>query len=270
MPASRKTWEQRFWPKVDKQDNGCWIWTAARDGDGYGVFQYEGKAHRAYRFLWEKLKGKVPKRLCVSHKCNVRPCVNPDHLRLESHALNMAYKMESGRHNPAYHAAVNPWVRLVRKPLAERFWSKIEKTDTCWIWKSSLNKDGYGNLGIGNNNFRSHRIAWELTNGPIPPKMNVLHHCDVRACCNPSHLYLGTQKENRRDADLRGKTNLPKGSAHPNAKLTEAQVIEIRSTWKPWVYTARMLSAKYGVKKSVIVDILNGKTWKHILPVDSI
>jgi HNH endonuclease len=150
------------------------------------------------------------------------------------------------------------------KSLSERFWLKVRKTPTCWFWMASLHPDGYGHCWTGSKIVNAHRVAWELTRGPIPKGLNVLHKCDVPMCVNPSHLYLGTQKDNRRDADVRGRTNLPKGSAHPNAKLSEAQVISLRKEWKPWIYTARMLAQKYGVKKSVIMDILNRKTWKHI------
>jgi len=259
MGVIAKPWQERFWPKVDKQANGCWIWMAARDRDGYGVFG----SKRAHRFIWQQLKGKIPKGLVVGHSCNCPPCVNIDHLELQTPLQNMHYKMACGRLRVS-DALPNIWARSMKRTLFDRFWTKVNKTDGCWLWTGGLNKDGYGTFSFYGPIIAVHRIVWMLVKSEIPKGLNVLHKCDIRNCLNPDHLYLGTQKDNRRDADIRGRTNLPKGSAHPNAKLTEAQVILIRTEWKPWIYTARMLAIKHGVKKSVIMDILNRKTWKHI------
>ncbi len=83
----------------------------------------------------------------------------------------------------------------------------------CWIWKGAKQR-GYGALKWGGRSApmqRAHRAAWEAWNGSIRGGLHVLHRCDVKACCNPAHLFLGTHKENM--ADLHAKGKWP---AHPN------------------------------------------------------
>ena len=89
---------------------------------------------------------------------------------------------------------------------ATRFWEKVEKIAgvDCWLWTASTLPNGYGKFGINSRlSMGSHRFAYELTNGPIPGGLCVCHHCDVKLCVRPSHLYLGTMKDNMRDASKR-------------------------------------------------------------------
>lgn len=82
-----------------------------------------------------------------------------------------------------------------RTPMEERFWAKVEKTDTCWNWTAST-VAGYGQLKIDGRPIRAHRISYELMVGPIPAGMFVDHRCHQRACVNPEHLRLATPKQN--------------------------------------------------------------------------
>ena len=80
------------------------------------------------------------------------------------------------------------------KPLVERFWEKVQKTDGCWPWAGvTARSTGYGYIWAHGRMNYAHRTAWLLTHGPILEGLWVLHHCDVPACCNPAHLFLGTQ-----------------------------------------------------------------------------
>ena len=84
------------------------------------------------------------------------------------------------------------------KTLEQRFWGKVDKSGECWIWKAASDSHGYGQMWVDVERGRmpAHRISWELANGPIPHSIFVDHMCFTRACVNPSHLRLATNKQN--------------------------------------------------------------------------
>jgi len=91
----------------------------------------------------------------------------------------------------------------------ERFWSKVQRGDGCWLWTGEINNQGYGRFCTwrgGRKRFFAHRLAYELTRGPLEGLM-ARHRCDNPPCCNPDHLDPGTQQDNMRDARKRGRTN---------------------------------------------------------------
>lgn len=97
-----------------------------------------------------------------------------------------------------------------RRSIASRFWSKVEKTDTCWIWKGA--KTGrylcrYGVLYILHKIRLAHKISWELHFGPIPDGVQILHKCDNSLCVRPDHLFEGNHEINMRDAIVKGRHN---------------------------------------------------------------
>ena len=93
------------------------------------------------------------------------------------------------------------------RPVEERFWEKVQKTDGCWLWTGATIAAGYGELAVGQPRkpLRAHRLSWEMHHGPIPEGLLVLHHCDVRNCVRPEHLFLGTHQDNMADAYAKGR-----------------------------------------------------------------
>lgn len=135
--------------------------------------------------------------------------------------------------------------------------------DTCWEWARGKDHIGYGVLHGGGRRWLAHRAAYSvayLGGLPIPKGMVVMHSCDNPGCCNPRHLILGTQAENIADRVAKGRTSswMKPGEAHHAAKLTEADVIEIRSR----SMSAAKCAEKFGVSQSLIFQIRAGTIWK--------
>lgn len=138
----------------------------------------------------------------------------------------------------------------------EKFWARVARqTSGCWNWTGALHAKGYGWLRFGTKNTRAHRAAYQLAVGPIPNGLHVLHRCDNRQCCNPAHLFLGTNAENSRDMALKNR------SCH--AKLSIGAVIEIRRRKKAGE-KARNLAAEFGLCESYIYELATGKKRPHI------
>lgn len=90
-----------------------------------------------------------------------------------------------------------------RRPLLIRFMGKVEKTETCWLWRGAINPGGYGRIGEGSMVLQAHRVAYKLLVGPIPEGLHIDHLCGVRHCVRPDHLEAVTQAENNRRANAR-------------------------------------------------------------------
>ncbi len=151
------------------------------------------------------------------------------------------------------------------KTMVSRFWTKVSITENCWIWKSSITLDGYGSMQwqFRRRPIGAHRVSWILHNGSIPEGLHVLHKCpdgSNPSCVNPSHLYLGTAKENAADRIREGRQRggMPPGERCVISKLTWEKVIEIR---KSTGLTQRRLALKFGVSHASIGSILRNETW---------
>ncbi len=109
--------------------------------------------------------------------------------------------------------------RRKRMDLTDRLQRNVDKTGTCWIWRRSTNKKGYGQITIEpGRTMLAHRLAWELARGPIPDGLSVCHHCDNPPCCRPDHLFLGTRADNNRDMEQKGRAR-KRGQPHHNRSV---------------------------------------------------
>lgn len=143
----------------------------------------------------------------------------------------------------------------------DRFKSKyiVSAHGGCHLWTGNRSKSGYGKFKLRDGTqARAHRIAWEIAHGPIPDGLSVLHKCDVRACVNPDHLFLGTHTDNMRDM-VRKKRGLL-GEMNGRAKLTADDVLSIRQSSGSDAQKALL----YGVSESTIRHARIGRKWKHL------
>lgn len=134
----------------------------------------------------------------------------------------------------------------------------------CWIWLKGLNHNGYGTLTHRRKTYLAHKASYQTFVGQVPVGKLVLHTCDVSCCINPAHLYAGTQKENVRDCETRGRAQHPRGSLHGKSKLNEQQVLEIKARLKGEESFIR-IAKDYCVRPSTIEKIYYGYTWKWLL-----
>lgn len=142
----------------------------------------------------------------------------------------------------------------------KRFWDKVEKTPTCWIWRGSTYPNGYGCINFNGRNRSVHRYAYELKNGQTPIGFLICHSCDNKLCVNPDHLFLGTYKDNWQDA-------VNKGIIKPVTavrKLTPEQAIEIRGKYQTGTYQVAQLSREYGIGPTSIRRIIDRETYREI------
>jgi hypothetical protein len=149
---------------------------------------------------------------------------------------------------------------------ATPFWDRVKKAGDgdCWPWMGCRDIKGYGRIWIRGKDKMTHRVAWELTNGPIPEGICVLHICDNPPCCNLKHLWLGTQQANVRDCISKGRFiyGWLLGEQNLNAKLTEEEAkaifIAMNRDGKKW----QELAEQYGISRREIYSIAEGRCWK--------
>jgi HNH endonuclease len=169
------------------------------------------------------------------------------------------------------------------------FWSRVDKGNgsktNCWIWikkfkvrsvretggRAEWSREkarGYGKFSYRGRTEKAHRVAWRIAYGPIPDGMHVCHRCDNPACVNYHHLFLGTDKDNLADMEAKGRKKAwgflyCKGEAHPQVKLTEKKVREIRALHAKGI-RSKQVAERYGVTPTSVRHIVRRATWAHV------
>jgi hypothetical protein len=176
-------------------------------------------------------KGPIPDGMWVLHKCDIRNCVNPDHLRVGAPAENVYDTLAKGRFKngpkngaefifempnggyPEYPAPLDP--SLIMSPKQRyNYERKIDRSggpDACHPWTGSTQVRGYGIFGLNRRLVPATQLAIRIYSGPMPSGTFALHKCDNPRCTNHRHLWAGTQKENADDREAKGRGNQPRG-----------------------------------------------------------
>ena len=169
--------------------------------------------------------------------------------------------------NPDRPVVIDSRGRRTRWPvrtLAERLWPRTKKLTVsgCWEWQGFIDRKGYGRLRYERISHLCHRLAWELTYGPIPAGLCVCHHCDNRLCVRPDHLFLGTIADNNHDMVAKGR--VAAGEHSGQARLTVEEVIAIRGQYRrgTWGQGYSALARRYGVSMNTIRSVVLGRTWR--------
>ncbi|MGH9644860.1 MAG: HNH endonuclease signature motif containing protein, partial [Terriglobales bacterium] len=150
-------------------------------------------------------------------------------------------------------------------PKGTRFWARVRKTRHCWIWQGRVAPSGYGQYHNNGQHF-AHRYAYSITNGPIPRGLVIMHECDVPLCCRPSHLRLGTQKENM--ARVKALGHATGGAREPRkgeevnfAKICAAQARNVLAHWAEGRSQAE-IARLTGIRRENVWCIVHRKSWR--------
>lgn len=166
-----------------------------------------------------------------------------------------------------------------RGPIPDKSNPHYDGIGRCWQWTGPTNWGGYGIIYHERRTQVAHRVMWKIIHGPIPPGIQVLHRCDNPACINPSHLWLGSNRDNVSDRHAKGRDGAAFGDAngsrrfpelrrrgihHDNAKLTDEQVREIRRRFQNGNVTKASLARRFKVCNSLVGMVIAKQIWRHV------
>lgn len=138
-------------------------------------------------------------------------------------------------------------ITMTEEQRRRRFWSRVDRSggpNACWPWLGGKHERGYGQMNWNGKTVRCSRKVWEITHGPIPRGLHVLHKCDNPPCCNPRHLFLGTVKVNAEDRTQKHRGYIGYGEANPATKWSDAEIAELRRRYAAGE-TRKQLAAAY-------------------------
>jgi len=187
-------------------------------------------------------KGKIPKGKALVNTCETKGCVNPDHI----------IPKDNRREDPK-----------------DRFMRKVRLLDSgCWEWIGGRKEVGYGSFmliptrGVRGRFVGAHVASHVLFVGPVPKGMCVCHKCDYTHCVNPDHLFIGTRKENLKDAMEKGR--MAHGENSGTSKFKTKTILKIRDLFDSGKYNKAQLARKFNMSRRNVRAIVNRETWKHV------
>lgn len=199
---------ERFWEKVDRRgEDECWEWIGTRTSGNYGALRLAGTMVASHRIAFALRCGAQSAGLLIHHDCHNRSCCNPRHLHLVTPAVNARNRQDGGDSRPVGYKPTP-----TKRDHVAHFWRHVDRSagdEGCWPWTGSVagpKSCPHGRFKYDGNSVYTHRFAWELANNrSVPDGLVVRHACDNPICQNPSHLVIGTQSDNVRDALIRGR-----------------------------------------------------------------
>ena len=246
----------------------CWEWTGKLAQRGYGRSNL-GRAHVA---AYKVFVGNAPRGLVVAHTCRKRNCVNPQHLQLATTAQNnldrpgcqiiadaqtqkkLAVKLAAKKRR------AQPLI--VNASTAARFWHKVEKTETCWLWRGTSDESGYGRFCWKSWAKGAHVVAYYLGHG-VWPKHDVAHTCHQRSCVRPEHLKDLTRADHMAMDGEAGRFS--RKHMHKRRKLSDDQVKDIKKIMRdtPRVDDRKIADGLH-VTAACVRQIRRGETYQDI------
>ncbi len=146
-----------------------------------------------------------------------------------------------------------------------RFFSKVDKTSYCWLWRGTIDHGGYG-IFYSNGPIKAHRHSYELHFSKIAAGKFICHTCDIRNCVNPKHLFEGTALDNNRDKMRKGRCSRVHfyGEVNPMAKISRREALEIREIYAFGGSSQRLIGEAYGLTQQTISSIIKGDLWQTL------
>lgn len=271
------TFLERFLEKIEFTET-CILWKGTIHGKLLKGKRKGGNIS-AKRASWLIYNGEIPDGFNIMSACPFcnSQCIHPNHIGFAS---RNGVRLDSIEHHPLSSAQLErlevlckqageskdeilrrltatyktpDWMLALgfSETFATRFWSKVEKTNSCWIWTGGKSDDEHGTIGKGrgktSNIIGAHRASWMLHNGPIPRGKHILHKCPGRhnpSCVNPDHLETGNQSQNSQDAADQQRRL---GKKYWNAKLTYADIENIKFVFLSGGITKAELARKFGI-----------------------
>ena len=240
--------------EVDMAKGNCSVDGCDRPHKGHGYCELHLRRVRKYGEPGEMASRRPP----LPPECTVSGCNNKP--------IAKGLCVKHYQRNQTHGSPTGGAPERSRAPIAERFWSWVDvgEPDQCWPSRGCLRgASGHVNFQANGKGNYAHRVAWELTHGPVPDGLHVLHHCDNPPCCNPAHLFLGTHADNMADMAAKGRYRvIPQpGERNPQAKLTEPEVVTIRRRYAAGGISQAALAREYGVSPALVGMIVRRQIW---------